>query len=141
MAAIPPGFKNGIAYVKNEPIAILYVAVGPRSSGFTTNINVIREPSHGLTDINTITQAELSTLKGLQPPAHQISSQRLTVGGDPARTLDYLKSTATRVPVHARQVFVEHGGWIYTITYSARPTSYSASLRALTQMLSSWRWT
>jgi hypothetical protein len=40
-----------------------------------------------------------------------------------------------------RQVIVEHRGWIYVVTYTASATTYTASLPALAQMLSSWHWT
>ena len=33
------------------------------------------------------------------------------------------------------------GGWTYVITYTASSTGYQASLPALAQVISSWRWT
>ena len=64
---------------------------------------------------------------------------RTTVAGEPARAVDYLFATATGL-LHLRQVYVEHQGWIYVITYTASTTAYTASMPALAQVVNSWRW-
>jgi hypothetical protein len=77
----------------------------------------------------------------MQPELHpSSSSERTTVAGEPARVVDYLNGPAAQ-RLHLRQVIVEHRGWIYVVTYTASATTYTASLPALAQMLSSWHWT
>src|ERR1700736_5230316 len=38
------GFTDATSSAQGGPFNVLYLALGPRSGGFTTNINVIREP-------------------------------------------------------------------------------------------------
>jgi hypothetical protein len=140
VAAIPAGFRNATASTKGGPINILYLAMGPRTGGLTTNINVIRASSAGSTDINAIVRTELKGLRLVLPDARRISTpEPVTVGGEPALAVDYLNGPATR-RLHLRQVFVEHRGWTYVITYTASSTAYAASMPALAQVMSSWRW-
>jgi len=141
VAAIPAGFRNATAPAQSLPIKTLYLAMGPRASGLTTNINVVRESSEGMTDINAVVRAELKGIRLVLPDARQFSTpESVTVAGEPAQAVDYLYGSATRL-LHLRQVIVEHGGWTYVITYTASSTGYQASLPALSQVISSWRWT
>ena len=141
VAAIPAGYRNELGTARGGPFNFLYLAFGRRTGGFTTNINVVREPSDGTTDINTVVQIELKGVKRLLPDVRLTSSpQPATVGGEPAGVIDYLNNLGTR-RLHVRQVIVEHRGWIYVVTYTAAPRAYTASLTALTQVISSWQWT
>lgn len=138
---IPSGFVNALSRVRASPINIQYLAVGPRHDGFATNINVVHEPSHGQTSINTITNLEIAGIKRLEPQAHQFSQvQSLTVDGQPARAIDYLSMPDKRRLLHQYQVFVAKGGTIYTITYSALPTTYSDNLASVKQVTDGWHW-
>jgi hypothetical protein len=139
-AVLPAGFRNATASAQGGPINILYLATGPRAAGLTTNINVVRQRSGGVTDMNAIVRAELRGLRLVLPQTLRISTpEPVTVGGESARALDYLYGPATR-RLHLRQVIVEHQGWIYVITYTASSTGYTASLPALAHVISSWRW-
>jgi hypothetical protein len=139
-AVVPTGFRNVTASAQGGPINILYLATGPRAGALTTNINVVREPSAGVTDMNAIVRAELKGLRVMLPGTLRISTpESVTVGGAPARAVDYQYGPATR-RLHLRQVIAEHGGWIYVITYTASATGYTASLPALAQVIGSWRW-
>jgi hypothetical protein len=141
VAAIPAGFRNATAPAQSLPIKTLYLAMGPRASGLTTNINVVRESSEGMTDINAVVRAELKGIRLVLPDARQFSTpESVTVAGEPAQAVDYVYGSATRL-LHLRQVIVEHGGWTYVITYTASSTGYQASLPALARVISSWRWT
>jgi hypothetical protein len=141
VAAIPAGFRNATASAQSLPIKTLYLAMGPKASGLTTNINVVRESSGGMTDINAIVRAELRGIRLVLPDARKFSTpEPVTVAGEPAQAVDYLYGSATRL-LHLRQVIVEHGGWTYVVTYTASSTAYEASLPALAQVISSWRWT
>jgi len=128
VAAIPAGFRNATAPAQSLPIKTLYLAMGPRASGLTTNINVVRESSEGMTDINAVVRAELKGIRLVLPDARQFSTpESVTVAGEPAQAVDYVYGSATRL-LHLRQVIVEHGGWTYVITYTASSTGYQASL-------------
>lgn len=136
---IPHGFVDARNRVQRRAI-IQYLAIGPRHDGFATNINVVAEPSQGHTNIDTITSQEIAGIKQAEPQAHRFSEvQSLTVDGEPARAIDYYS-----VPVHRRlrqfQVFVVRGTTIYTITYSALPSSYSDDLASVKQVVDGWHW-
>ncbi|MGZ4185076.1 MAG: hypothetical protein ACXVUE_23175 [Solirubrobacteraceae bacterium] len=138
---IPNGFVNALSRVQASPINIQYLAVGPRHDGFATNINVVHEPSHGQTSIDTITNLEIAGIKRLEPQAHQFSQvQSLTVDGQPARAIDYLSMPDKRRLLHQYQVFVTKSGTIYTITYSALPSTYSDNLASVKQVTDGWHW-
>jgi hypothetical protein len=138
---IPDGFVNALSQVKAGPINIQYLAVGPRHDGFATNINVVHEPSHGQTSVDTITGLEIAGIKRLEPRAHQFSQvQSLTVDGQPARAIDYLSLPDKKRLLHQYQVFVVKNGTIYTITYSALPTSYRDNLASVKQVTDGWHW-
>jgi hypothetical protein len=137
----PQGFSDQTSSSQASALKVLYLAIGPRANGFSTNINVVREPSHGLTDASTIANAEVAAIKRLESRAHGFSQlQSLTVGGEPARSVDYLNTPAGTRELHQRQVFVQHGESIYTITYTALPAAYAASIGAMDQVLHSWNW-
>jgi hypothetical protein len=138
---IPDGFVNALRRVKGGPINIQYLAVGPRHDGFATNVNVVHESSHGQTSIDTVTGLEIAGIKRLEPQAHQFSQvQSLTVGGQPARAIDYLSLPDKQRLLHQYQVFVVKDGTIYTITYSALPSSYSDNLASMKQVTDGWHW-
>lgn len=140
-AAIPTGFRNAVAATQGGPINTLYLAIGPRTGGFTTNINVVRESAAGRTDINAVVAAELKGIKRVLPQVRRISSPApLTVAGEPARVVDYLYD-APSPHLRLRQVMLEHQGWIYVVTYTAPATTYTADLPALAKVISSWHWT
>lgn len=137
----PHGFSDATNTAQGSALKVLYLAIGPRLQGFATNINVVREPSHRLTDPSGIAAFEVSAIKRIERKAHTFSPlQPLTVGGRPARSVDYLGSPAGTRELHQRQVFVEHGGSIYTITYTALPASYAASAGAMDEVLKNWVW-
>jgi hypothetical protein len=138
---IPDGFVNALSRVQGGPINIQYLAVGPRHDGFATNINVVHEPSRGQTSIDTVTGLEIAGIKRIEPQAHQFSQvQSLTVDGQPARAIDYLSLPDKHRLLHQYQVFVVEGGTIYTITYSALPSSYSDNLASIKQVTDGWHW-
>lgn len=138
---IPPGFVNGAAALGSGPINLLYAALGPSDSGFRPNINVVREPSRGLTDPDTVAHREIIGLKAVAPHAHGFTALRsVKLDGAPGRSVGYLNAPSTGQAVHQLQVFAIHGRWIYTVTYTALSSSYAGTLPALTKVLAAWRW-
>jgi hypothetical protein len=136
----PAGFVNETAAAQGGPFNVLYLAVGPRSGGFRPNINVVRERSGGLTDMNTIARAELSGIKRFFPDARQLSSVvPVTVDGEPGRTVDYSNRVSGHLLFH-RAVFVERRGWVYSVTYTASLATHAASEHALEGVISAWTW-
>jgi hypothetical protein len=139
---IPPGFLDGRGSVATDVANVQYLAVGPRSHAFAANINVIRESARGRTDIDPIVEMELATIKRLEPRASGFSPvSGLTIGGDRARVVDYTNRSSGGRLLRQRQAFVVHDGWIYTITYSALPSTYAANVGALNRVAAAWRWT
>src|SRR5262249_8306873 len=114
---------------------------GPRSRGFAININVVREPSRGMTNPAAIASFELNAIRRIERRAHAFSTlQPLTVDGAPARSVDYLNVPTGTRELRQRQVFVKHDGSIYTITYTALPATYAASAGAMDEVLGNWTW-
>jgi hypothetical protein len=139
-ATMPSGFTNQTGSAQGGAINVLLLAVGPRLQGETININVIHEQARGQNDIDHIAGLELTGIKSLVSRAHSFSPMRsLTVDSAPARAVDYLGSPAGHM-LHLAQVFVLHGGWIYTVTYTALPSTYQGHLKALGQLLGGWVW-
>jgi hypothetical protein len=138
---IPAGFVNATRSVRSGVAIVQYLAIGPRHDRFATNVNVVREPAQGRSDVDQIVGLEIATIKRLAPRAASFSQvASLTVGGEPARAVDYLNAPTGNRVLHQRQVFVAHGGWIYTITYSAIPSAYDANVAALDAVTAAWRW-
>ena len=137
---IPSGFTNGSAALAGGPITLLYAALAPKVDGFHANINVVGESSQGLSDAEVVAEQELKNLKTAAPHTHAFSAIRpTTLDGSPARSVDYLNSVGTRA-IHQLQVFAIHRNRIYTVTYTALRSRYAASLPAMQQVLSGWRW-
>jgi hypothetical protein len=138
---IPRGFVNAQGRVAGGPIKIQYLAAAPVHDGFATNINVVAESSTGQSSIDKIADLEIAGVKRAEPQAHDFSQVRsLTVGGEPARAIDYLGTPANGRLLHQYQVFVARGGTIYTITYSALPSTYSDNLAAIKEVTDGWHW-
>jgi hypothetical protein len=137
----PRGFSDATNSAQGVALRVLYLAIGPIANRFATNINVVHEPSRGLTNPDTIVAFELSAIRRLEPRAHSFSQpQAVTVGGSPARSVDYLNTPAGSRVLHQRQVFVQHRNSIYTITYTALPAAYATSIGAMDEVLKSWSW-
>ncbi len=138
---VPGGFVDATRSVRSGVANVQYLAIGPRANGFATNINVIREPARGRADIARITKLEVTTIRRLDPRADRFSQpSEITVGGAPARAIDYYNQPTGDRMLHQRQVFVAHGQWIYTITYSALPDAYAAQAGAVDRVAAGWKW-
>jgi hypothetical protein len=137
---IPAGFANALGGVQ-ATIKIQYLAAAPSHNGFATNINVVAEPAGSQTSIDTIARLEIAGVKRAEPQAHDFSQiQSLTVDGQPARAIDYLSLPDKHRLLHQYQVFVAKNGTIYTITYSALPSTYDDNLAAAKQVTDGWHW-
>lgn len=138
---IPDGFVNALSQVPASPIKVQYYAAAPSHDGFATNINVVAEPGGGQKSIDTIAGLEITGVKRAEPQAHDFSQiQSLTVDGQPARAIDYLSQPDKHRLLHQYQVFVVKDGTIYTITYSALPSSYNDNLASVKQVTDGWHW-
>jgi hypothetical protein len=127
-------------YVSEGEAPVQYWARGPEEAGFVTSILVAREraPKGGLNAYaRLIYRNPRHTVSRLsRPPA-------LRVDGVPALAVDYFESgTGTQAGKvqHVRQVMVQHGPWIFLIRDFALPNQYAASLEALDEVISHWRW-
>lgn len=139
-AIVPAGFADASQQARGGPITFMYLVVAPVDGGFRTNVNVVREPRDGLSDIGVIARDEVAGLKRLNPNVHGLSRlEPLTVDGEPARGLDGFNAV-NGISLHQRQVIVAHGDSIYTITYTALAPSYSSRMAAFDQILSTWHW-
>jgi hypothetical protein len=138
---IPRGFVNGLAALSGGPITLQYAALAPRVDGFRANINVVREPAHGLSDAGAIANREITGVKAVATQAHGFSAVRtLTLDGASARGVDYFNRPTGGPLLHQYQVFALHGNMVYTVTYTALSSRYQATLPGMQQVLAAWRW-
>lgn len=136
----PAGYSNDLSAAGAET-GVEYMAIGPRIGGFASTLTVFRGPSNG-SDIDGLARTALHHLSqrpSFLPKVRGLSSlQKLRVDGAPALAIDY--QLAGRKPTSRRQVFVIHGGWAYEISDITEPSQHAASLRALDEVIRSWRW-
>jgi hypothetical protein len=140
---IPDGFSDVARAPRGGPVNnMLHAVVRPRVGNYLPSIDVVRQPKDGLSS-TAFARRDLRSIPQLAPPpnAHGVSSPRtLTVAKAAARSISYFTQAMGRV-LHQRQVFVLHGRWIYTLTYSALSTEYSRFVAAIDRVIASWRWT
>jgi hypothetical protein len=138
---IPHGYKNGLAVGGAETSGIEYRVIGPRVGGKSVNLIVFRG-SAGNGDLAALARRamrQLAQRPAFLPKARRLSAlQKLAIAGAPALALDY--QLVARRTSDRRQLFVIHGGWAYEISDAAAPSQYGASLHALDELISNWRW-
>jgi hypothetical protein len=125
----------------NSPSLAQFWAIGPEEHGIATSVIVVRERASGGLSFSTIQRSVLGTL----PPSARRAShiQRLSVNGQQAFSIDYpavATGTLAGKVTHVRQVIVKHGTWFFFIRDIASAGQYQASLSALDEVLSNWRW-
>ena len=121
-----------------SPSVTQYRVAGPQEGGIYDVVLVTREPVR-LGDMNTLAGRTLRAARRL-PKAHQVSQLGgLSVDGEPAVAVDYVVPAEGR-ETHVRQVFVNHGQWVYVITASSVTTQYATNSGALDEVTGYWRW-
>ncbi len=137
LTILPSGFTTG----SGGEAAIDYSATRHYASGRGTNLTVFRatEIEGGLQAIVARAVRNLASLPAFVPKAHDVSQpQRLNVDAQPALYIDY--RVAGHKPSERRQVFTVDGGFTYEISVSAAPARFPAALKALEEVIESWRW-
>jgi hypothetical protein len=138
---IPHGYSNGLSVGGAETSGIEYRAIGPRVGGKSVNLIVFRANA-GNGDLAALARRamrQLAQRPAFLPKPRRLSPlQKLSIDGEPALALDY-QLVAQRTS-DRRQLFVIHGGWAYEISDAAAPGQYGASLHALDELISNWRW-
>jgi len=136
---VPRGFRNETANTHSAVNLELLVA-GSTTSGFTVNINVVREHI-GTASLGKITQGTIGYLKSADGAGRFSTIQDLTVAGAPAHAVSFFATFGSPNLQQDRQVYLVHDGWAYTVTYSALSgAQYGGSLSALAECLATWRW-
>lgn len=130
-----PAPTSGVAGVRSEA-----VVVGETTSGFRTNINVV---SQALPAGASLEDYVAVTLRSARQQGYSVSSQPATVGDlDDAPTLGYTWSKRIgSLRLVQRQFAAEHDDRVYILTLSTPSSEYGASLRSLSAVQKSWRWT
>jgi hypothetical protein len=121
--------------------AIEYAATRHYASGRDTNLTVFRatEIEGGLQAIVARALRNLAHQPAFLPKAHDVSQpRRLNVDAQPALYIDY--RVAGRKPSERRQVFTVGSDFTYEISVSAAPARFPAALKALEEVIASWRW-
>jgi hypothetical protein len=137
---VPRGFRNETASYTQSPVKLELLVAGSTESGFTVNINVVREHI-GTASLGKVTQSSIAYLKRADGAGRFSTIQDLTVAGAPAHAFSYFATFGSPNLLHDRQVYAIHDGWAYTVTYSALSgAQYGGSLSALAECLATWRW-
>lgn len=125
----------GYAYTQS---VTQYRVAAPGEGGIYNVVLVVREPVR-LGDMNVLSHRTLSAAKR-QPHIHVISPlRRVSVDGEPALAVDYVEPAEGR-ETHVREVFVNHGGWVYIIQASSTATQFATNSGALEETIAHWRW-
>jgi hypothetical protein len=130
---IPRGYAN-------HPSVAQYWAEGPVENGIPTSVIVVRNQVAKEVAISTYAHR---VLRAFGPSARGVAYRPLSVDGEPGFALDYIVTgtgSVKGVRTHVRQVLVKHGAWVFFIRDLALPAQYTASLAALDEVLSNWRW-
>lgn len=141
-AVIPRGYRNGLVAAPSiAPSGAEYMVIGPREGNLGTSLSVFRAAAGGR-DVAAVAGSALHNLAHesafLPKPRNVSPLQSLSIAGEPALALDY--QLAGHRASYRRQIFVIHGGWAYEISDIAASLRYEASLRALDEVIRSWRW-
>lgn len=137
---IPAGFRSVLELPKIKKTGDLYFAVGRRVHGFTINMNVLRARVGSLGAIGKATRTELGAIQRTDATARIGKVRRARIAHGPARVVDYISGPKGKQLAH-RQIYFEHRGWLYVISYGALPSTFSLGVKGLTQMVNAWRWT
>jgi hypothetical protein len=136
---VPHGFRNETANA-HSTVKLELLLAGSVTSGFTVNINVVREHV-GTVSLGKVTQGSIAYLKSADGAGRFSAIQDLTVAGAPAHAFSYFATFGSPNLQHDRQVYFVHDGWAYSVTYSALSgAQYGGSLSALAECLATWRW-
>jgi hypothetical protein len=159
--AVPSGWDDVSDEAEDEPslefagVRPDSLVVGEREDGFTTNVNVIREP--GLPAAMTARQYARISIAGLRDPVAvgfpqelvdvveelqptEISETRpAELGGKEAVAWGYLGRQGERT-VRIRQVATVLDRSGYTVTLTATRERFQDELGALDEVADSWRW-
>lgn len=137
---IPDGFRNVVDLPQIKKTRDLYFAAGQRVNGFTININVVRARAQGLGNIANATRIELQGIKRATPSTRVGAVKSTEIAGGPARVVDNISGPKGKMLAH-RQVYFEHRGWIYVISYAALPSTFHLGVKGLGQIVTAWQWT
>jgi len=137
------GFSTIIprGYVPEESTAE-YWATGPRTGESATTLLVLRKPAQE-GDIRTVARKTQRAARRVLKAIHISPLRPLSVGGEPALSLDYVVKPSrkeTRFAQHVTLVFVRHGEWVYFIRDFAPPTIYPAAASTLGEVIREWHW-
>jgi hypothetical protein len=138
---IPHGYSNGLSAAGGGTSDVEYMAIGPRVGGKGAVLTVFRASAvNG--DVAALARRamrQLARRPAFLPKPRRLSPlQKLTIDGEPAVAVDY--QLVKRSTNDRRQLFVIHGGWAYEISDAAAPDRFGASLHALDEVISGWRW-
>jgi hypothetical protein len=136
---IPSCYKDHLAArAASTTEEVEYMAIGSEAGILT-----VYRAAAGNSDVAAVASrvvSHLSKRPAFAPKLRQMSSQQaLSIDGAPAIAIAYELAERTTTQ-RRRQIFVVHGGWAYEISDLASPSRYAASLRALDEVIHSWRW-
>ena len=137
-----PGYQ--LLTIKDLPLQIqrkvVFAYVGPISSDFAANINLVSEPAlPGLkTDAASVESLNAAIKQGL-PLYKSLSSGTLVVDGEKAVFASGTFAMSGRT-VQNKQVMVRRGDTIYTFTFSADPTVFTKQVVDFDTMMGTIKW-
>ena len=119
------------------PFYSLYL--GPRTAGFTANVNVLAYPRRLGIDALAFAQAsERESRKAFRATTvRPVRPSRL--GGEPAAVYDYAFRSGGR-RLRGRQVTALHGQRAYQVTLTTVPQAFPRESARFERILASWRW-
>ncbi|HKE97652.1 MAG TPA: DcrB-related protein [Actinomycetes bacterium] len=140
--ALPAGWTDRTAALapRVRGVRPAFVFQGPVHGGFASNLNVVRErrgpQDPPLDQLVELVAASVATELGASPAGPR---RRLVVDGAPAIAYDYRYRAGGR-RLRARQVTLVHGEGVVFLNFTAAEGAFTRDVRALDQMVASWRW-
>ena len=117
-----------------------FVFQGPVTDGFAADVNVVRQPrGSGDPPLDQLVELVAGQVSA-QLDATRLGGRRvLALDGERAVAYDYRYQADGR-RLRARQLAVLHGGSVVFVNFTTTERVFARDLRALDQMVASWRW-
>lgn len=136
----PEGFEDVKSRFEGSAIEIDLAYADKDSSGFATNVSVIREQPGGEFDLGDAMDAFTKQAEAQATEEGISEVEDLELDGVPAKTYAFRSRNEENGPVRQRQVITVKDDAVYTITWSAAAEEFDAQEATLDGMLASWRW-
>ena len=136
---LPDGWKDRTDDAPEEsPIRVDRLFIGPRVKGFSTNVNVIREPRPANATLEEIEQQGRPQIRGF---GGRDISQAKPVELDGERALSHTYRIRQQGKLLTGEQYIAiHDGRVYNVTITSDPSAFADARRDFKEITGSWKW-